>query len=121
MGYRKIPTIHTLDKIPGEDGLVVRMRGIKVGKLRRLVSSEGDNVEEVLSLILDGLVSWNLEDENGIPVPTTMEGLEDQEMDLITGIIEAWTESVTGVPEELGKGSGSGAISPVALPTMETL
>jgi len=121
MGYRKVPTIYTLDDINGEDGLIVRMKGIRVGKLRRLISNDSDdNVGEVLDLLLEGLVSWNLEDENG-PVPMTLEGLESQELPMITAIVDSWTDKVTGVSDELGKDSPAGEKFPGQPLTMEAL
>jgi len=122
MGYRKVPTIYTLDDINGEDGLIVRMKGIRVGKLRRLISNDSDdNVGEVLDLLLEGLVSWNLEDENGAPVPMTLEGLESQELPMITAIVDSWTDKVTGVSDELGKDSPAGEKFPGQPLTMEAL
>lgn len=127
MGYRKVPTIHTLDKIGEEDGLIVRMKSIKFGKLRRLMQltdsdeTAEESLDDIFKLLLESLVSWNLEDENGVPVPTTVEGLEDQETDLVMDIIEAWIEKMTGPGPELGKDSTSGESFPGKPLTMEAL
>lgn len=127
MGYRRIPTIYTLDKIKGEDGLVVRMKGISFGKVRRLIALlDGDTGnDEVMGAISDqlvaNLVSWNLEDERGVPVPETAQGIDDQDFDLILKIIENWLDQITGPDAELGKGSPSGASFPGQPLTMEAL
>lgn len=130
MGYRRIPTVYTLDSIDQEEGLVVRMASIRLGKLRRLMKltadeSAGDeSVGEILDLFQESLVSWNLEIfENGAPVPTTKEGVEDQEVELIMRIVEAWMERMTGTdgPGDLGKGSISGGQFPGLPLTMEAL
>lgn len=125
MGYRKTPTIYTLADIKGEDGLIVRMKAIRVGRLRKLmgVLGEGDDgkLDEMFELLLEGLVSWNLEDEDGVPVPTTMEGLEQCEMPFVLAILEVWLENMTGPDADLGKGSPAGAQFPGRPLTMEAL
>lgn len=124
MGYRKTPTIYTLTNVKDEDGLVVRMKAIRVGRLRKLMAVLSDDeaqLDEMFSLLLEGLVSWNLEDEDGVPVPTTMEGLEQQEIPLILNILTEWLENMTGPDQELGKGSPSGVQFPGRPLTMEAL
>lgn len=127
MGYRKIPTIYTL-KLPGFDGLEIRMKGLRLGRVRRLVrlleSEEEqtlDAVNAMVDLINEGLVSWNLEDEDGVPIDATSEEVEELELPMILELLNEWLDRMTGVDEDLGKDSGSGAISPVQLPTMEAL
>lgn len=127
MGYRRVPTIYTLDKVRGEEGLIVRLKAIKIGKMRKLMqlTSSDDTANEGLAQILDllqeALVSWNLEDEQGQPVPATPEGVEDQESELILRIVETWMDQMTGVTPELGKDSSSGASFPGRPLTMEAL
>ena len=129
MGYRKVPTIYTLDDVKDEPGLIVRMKAIKVGKLRKLmrvISVEEDKmtpemIDEIFKLLLDGLVSWNLEDEQGSPVPTTMDGVDELELTTVMAILNEWLENMTGVDDELGKDSISGATFPGRPLTMEAL
>jgi hypothetical protein len=130
MGYRRIPTIHTIDNIEGEEGLVVRMSSIRLGKLRRLMAltdeeSGGENsITEILTLFQENLVSWNLENfEDGTPIPATMEGVETQEADFILNIVSAWMDRMTGTdgPNDLGKGSTDGGQFPGRPLTMEAL
>lgn len=129
MGYRRIPTIYTLDSIKGEDGLIVRMKAIKLGKLRRLMqltadeSADDTSVGEILDLFQESLVSWNLEGEDGVPIPITKEGVDDQEIEPIMKIVEAWMDRMTGTEgkNDLGKGSTSGEKFPGQPLTMEAL
>jgi len=128
MGYRRIPTIHTLDSIPDEEGLVVRMSSIRLGKLRRLMQLTSDDsgdggVGEILDLFQESLVSWNLEDEDGSPVPTTMEGIESQDFDLVMRVVESWMDRITGSDgkNDLGKDSTFGESFPGRPLTMEAL
>lgn len=129
MGHRRIPTIYTFDQIPDEDGLIVRMKSIRFGKLRRLIALTDDDsademaIEEIVQLMAESLVSWNLEDENGVPVPANAEGLDDQDLDFIMKIVDAWTSRLTGSdgPGDLGKGSTDGGKFPGQPLTMEAL
>ena len=124
MGYRKVPTIHTLNDIEGEEGLIVRMKSISFGKvlrLTRLTDSEDDStMEEIISQFLDALVSWNLEDDNG-PIDTTKQAVEDQDFDFVMKIVHSWLDRMTGPGAELGKGSSSGVKFPGQPLTMEAL
>lgn len=129
MGYRRVPTIYTLDEVKDEKGLIVRMASIRLGKLRKLMEltaddSNDDGVGGILDLFTESLVSWNLEDfETGAPVPTSRTAVEDQEFDLIMKIVEAWMERMTGTdgPGDLGKGSIDGEKFPGRPLTMEAL
>lgn len=134
MGHRKVPTIYTLTEIKGEEGAVVRMKAIKIGKLRKLMRvisvDEKDMtpamLDEIFSLLLEGLVSWNLEyeqghEKEGQPLPTTMEGVDELELTTLMNILNEWLENMTGVDDELGKGSPSGENFPGRPLTMEAL
>lgn len=127
MGYTKAPTIHTLDKIKGEDGLVVRLKSLKVGKLRKLVRALDNEkaglsevLDDVFSLMVESAVSWNVQ-EDGSDVPFDLAGLEDLELDTVLAIMNAWVEKMTGPDEELGKDSTSGEAFPGQPLTMEAL
>lgn len=127
MGYRRVPVIYTLDKIPGEDGLVVRMKTISFGKVRRIIAlmddETGDDsvMDEISDQVSKALVSWNLEDEEGDEVPATGEGMEGQDFDLVLKIVNSWLDAITGVSKDLGKDSSSGEKFPGQPLTMEAL
>ncbi len=127
MGYRKIPTIHTLT-FKKYDGLVVRMRGLKIGKMRKILqvlsADEQDTlalVDAMVKFISDGLISWTLETEDGQEVPTTVEEVEDLEFDMLSDILNAWLGEVSGPDDDLGKDSSDGARFPGRPLTMEAL
>lgn len=128
MGYRKIPTIYTLDmteKSADYEGLVIRMKAISFGKVRRLITAtenaDDENFGEMLDLIVQGLVSWNLEDENGQEIPADINGLDDQDFPFVMDMVEQWLACMTGVDEDLGKGSVSGQQFPGRPVTTEAL
>lgn len=77
-------------------------------------------IESLFEHFADCLISWNLE-EDGVPVPTTKEGLYSQDLDFILEIIKAWVDAVASVPSPLGKPSGDGTQSPAVSIPMEPL
>lgn len=116
------------------DGLVVRMRSLSIGELLdfdRLQSGDGD-ISEVLGLLdlaASKIISWNLVNEDGTPVPTTTEALRAEDPDFIMLLIRTWMrQAVHGVrgtqdrddapgespPPDSGVGMG-GAITPAEL------
>lgn len=127
MGYRKVPTIHTLE-FEQYEGLVVRMKGLKIGKIRKVLTVLDDDkrsvsatMDEMVRIIVEGLVSWNREDEHGNELPTTIEGVEELEFDELSAILEEWLGKMTGPDDDLGKGSPSGVNFPGQPLTMEAL
>lgn len=48
------------------------------------------------------LVSWNLEEPEGTPVPTTLKGLLSQDPRFVARIILAWMDAVAGTRTEEG-------------------
>lgn len=125
MGYRKVPTIYTIDDFEKYPGLEVRMKGLKLGKLKKFITMDDDDldssVEEIVKLLAEGIVSWNLEDEDGQPVPTTPEAFDDQELEFLMDLFGAWSDRILGVSKELGKDSTSGVSSPAPPLMMEAL
>jgi hypothetical protein len=128
MGHRRIPTIYTFDEIPDEEGLIVRFKAIKIGKLRklaRLIEMDDDHMleqmDELFTLMGEGLVSWNLEDEDGNAVEASLEGIEDQDFPFILKLLKLWLGEMTGPDEELGKDSVAGATFPGSPLRMEAL
>lgn len=127
MGYRKVPTIHTLEFDGDLDGLVVRAKSISFGKVRRLVELMDDDdkdaeaMAEIVARLVDAVVSWNLEGEDGTPVPLSVESVEDLEFSDVIVIVNKWLDSITGPSGELGKDSSSGAQFPGRPLTMEAL
>jgi hypothetical protein len=109
VGYKRNPKIYNLvfDETTDHPGLEVQVRTITMGQLVKVWSNEGGSVD-TFEMFVDRLVSWNLEDENGTPVPTTREAVEAEDDDLIMAITRKWSQTVMGVPAPLGGDSNSG-------------
>lgn len=127
MGSRRNPKQYKLKFTDGDyEGLEVVMRSVTIREMRQLRGtssdeSEGDIFEELLGVVASHLVSWTREDENGQPLPPTMDSLEDEEPALIHIIIGKWTEAASGVSAPLEQPSNSGEPSVVESIPMEAL
>jgi len=115
------------------DGLVVKVRSASVGRLlefmRFLAGLSGDDltaddVEKFAGLFesfADVLQEWNVEDEDGRPVPATLEGVRSQDGDFVMDIMRVWFQAVTQPPAPLPATSSAGAPSAAPPLPMEPL
>jgi hypothetical protein len=71
-------------------------------------------LDELFEVFIGALKEWNLEDEEGVPVPPTLAGLKGQDMDFILEMVMAWMEAVVSVSRPLKRKSSSGDQSPEA-------
>lgn len=127
MGYRKVPRIYTLEFDGDFEGLVVRIKSLKFGKIRRLLalmdddSEDSDLMGEVNKFLTDSIVSWTLQEEDGTDVPVSPETIDELDFDEVMGIVNKWLDCMTGPGKDLGKDSSSGATFPGLPLTMEAL
>lgn len=116
MGYRRQPTVYRL-VFKEYEGLEVTARSVSVEELLKItgvasqMTSRPDDkqVGELFGFFASRLVSWNLEDEDGKPVPATLKGLMGEELGFMLNIIQAWVRAITGVSPPLPPGSSAGA------------
>lgn len=120
MGYKRQAKVFKLKfEDPEMAGLVVRVRSVKLGKLMKLVRAmdldtekmtveDLDLIDDVFRTFASALVDWNLEDEKNQPVPITLEGIYEQELDFVMEIVAAWVDALTGVSAPLAKRSTGG-------------
>lgn len=136
MGYKRQTTTYKLQFTGTEyAGLEVEARSISAGRLLKLIrlaelataGAERRGLTQDDMTAIDGLftgfagalIRWNLEDEDGTPVPTTVDGVKSQDFEFIMAVIGAWIEAVAGVPADLGKDSTSGVTFPEHLIPMD--
>jgi hypothetical protein len=133
MGYVRQRKVYRL-RFADEDmaGLVVQARSAPVGQflgLAKLAELKGgdfraedaERIDELFRGFASCLVDWNLEGEDGTPVPATLEGIYTQETDFILQIIFAWIEAIAGVSVPLGPRSSDGGKSLEGSMPMATL
>ncbi len=130
MGYKR-PTLKLVFADPEFEGLEVRARRLSIGAALRVagladmdtreLAAAEEKLGELLKLIAESLISWNLEDDNGTPVPLTGEALAEQDLPFITALAGALATASAGVSRPLEPASNSGPSSEeVSLP-MEPL
>jgi hypothetical protein len=114
MGFQRKRKVYKLDFEGTEwDGLVVTVRGLTTGEYLDFVSvtamaeSDENQTGGMVEMLADHLVSWNLE-EDGVPVPCNLDGVRANELPMNMAIVRAWTEAMSGVPEETEKKSVTG-------------
>jgi hypothetical protein len=100
-------------------GLVIRVRVMAVGALQELLTKldELSNVESmpyIARSLADHLIGWNIDDEDGNPVPATYEGILSLAPAELGKIGHVWMKSLAGavpVDSPLGESSPSGVPS----------
>ncbi|MCG6493443.1 hypothetical protein [Kitasatospora sp. A2-31] len=101
------------------DGLEVRIRGLNTGQMleleaARLAREAGGETgvgatRQMTEMLASALVSWNAEDEDtGLPIPPTLEGLLAQDASFNAVLIDQWTKAMVGVPAPLPPASSDG-------------
>ena len=115
------------------DGLIVKVRPPTVGEALDNMDlawmtddtlTEKDRLDRLHSLYAlfsTRLVSWNVEDETGTPVPATLDGLLTLDNDFGIRIVRSWLFETSMVPRPLDTGSPSGVPSvELSIPMDET-
>lgn len=119
MGYVRKKKVFVLN-FEDEDleGLVVKATTVSTeqlleieGSLSQIKKVDKDKVREILSTFAKVLVSWNLEDEEGAPVPCSLDGLLGQDFEFVLAILYGWIEGVSSVAAPLDKKSSNGVKS----------
>ncbi len=127
MSRRRIPTIYTLIFDGDLEGLTVRIKSIKFGKVRQLLAlmdqedKDTETMDEIAKMLADSIVSWDFQDEDGNDIPVTAEAVDDLEFAEVMAITNKWLDQITGPDAELGKGSSSGGTFPGRPLTMDAL
>lgn len=111
MGF-KLGRVYVLE-FEGTDmeGAIVKVRSPTIATLDDLLLRERG--EEQWQIMLDHLVEWNLETEDGEPVPATVEGMKaHMEPGVPMIITREWYRAARGITAPLDRRSGDGQPSP---------
>jgi hypothetical protein len=121
MGYTPKRTLYKLDFSETEHaGLEVVTRSMPVGGLLKIAglveAADAENpdlgdLDELFRRFASVLVSWNVETDDGQPVPADFDGLAGQDFDFVLPVINAWILAMSRAPRPL----------PPASPPEETL
>lgn len=127
MARIRVPRIYDLEFEGDLEGLHVRAKSIKFGKVRQLIAlmdEEDKDVEvmdQIANMLAQNIVSWDFLDEDEQPIEVSLEAVDDLEFDEVIAITNKWLDQMTGPSKELGKDSNSGASFPGRPVTMEAL
>jgi hypothetical protein len=130
MGFKVKPKTYTVRFEEGHEfhGVEARLSGMSYGEWEQVTGLDGGEGEtngaDSVRRFVDHLLSWNLEDENDQPLPTTIEAVKELDHDLVAALNNAWIQTLIGVHKDdpLPASSPSGEPSPAvsAIP-MEAL
>jgi hypothetical protein len=129
MGFRKKSRVFDLTFEDTEDlaGLEVQVRSKSLGEYLEIVGLKDSAIDgpvliRQLEEFAKALVSWNLEEEDGTPVPPTRDAVFAQDKDMMLTIATRWFERLEGAVEApLPQSSPVGEPSQVASIPTETL
>lgn len=136
MGYsRKGTILQLVFEDPEMEGLVVQAKKPSMGGMldtvsfqdlanidpTRLSPQDAKRLREMFEFFGAFLVKWNLEDEDGTPIPCNIDGLLSQDAEFVLSIITAWLGVVGNIATPLKEGSNNGQQSEVASIPTETL
>jgi hypothetical protein len=137
VGYTPPTKTYTL-KFEDHPGLIVKCGSVPLGEINRLsglvarltgIDPADKDFDEALDALaaLDevyvgfagAIKEWNLEIPEGVPVPTTAEGLASLDPEFGFELLTAWLTAAGGVKAPLGVRSNSGGPSLVGSLPME--
>lgn len=108
-GYKRERRIFVLEFAdPQYEGLVVKVRSIPIREWKHLLTldSESDDpqirltsINQMMYAFSEALVFWNMEDDEGNPLPTTLEYLESEDSDFVMSLIMQWMAAVAKVDD----------------------
>lgn len=96
MGYRPKRDPYKLDFSATEhDGLEVAVRRMPISVLLDVAEGTSkpnnpDAIRHMYTTLAFALESWNVEDDEGQPVPADLDGVQSQDPEFMSVIIQAW-------------------------------
>lgn len=145
MAYKYEPNTYTMtfDEKHRFHGLTMKVRSVKLGDFTKVIAMAGmaekamdesasdalkaealEAMDSLFNAFSKALVSWDMEDEDGTPIPASREGLDMLDFEFVLPLVQEWMQAIGGVSQELGKGFSSGGTSPapaIPLPEMAAL
>jgi hypothetical protein len=129
MGYKAKLKTYLVKFDEGHEfhGAEARLRGMTYGEWEQVTGldgGEGDTNGAVsVRRFVEHLISWNLEDGDGKPLPMTIDAVKEIDHDLVAALNNAWVQTLIGVhaADPLPESSPSGGPSLVESVPMEAL
>lgn len=121
MGYAVKRTLFNLTfEDPDLAGMQVQAKALSVGQMLKttdLAKLEDKRLPpeqkiplmaSMFDLFAQALASWNLEEEDGTPIPTSLDGIRSLEPTLALSLIRSWVTATVGVSPPLPQPSPDG-------------
>ena len=89
--------------------------------LRALRLADADDIATLAGMLAEHIVRWNLDGEDGQPLPVTADSLASLESAVLQSIGKQWYLAAAGITAPLDERSTSGESSPEESLPMETL
>lgn len=132
MGFVRQRTILVLDFENTElDGLTVRAERCSIADYIAIgnaldrpatnLNDFGRDIAELQELVIPRLIEWDLEEEDGTPIPLTADYIAKQDRHFQLDLFNAYRYGNAVVPRPLGKPSDSGEPSPEESIPMDVL
>jgi hypothetical protein len=113
VGVQRKRTVYDL-RWADEPGVEVAMRSCSIDglltleKLAQTADADPGKAEEFLRKLAGHLVSWNLDGDDGQPLPVTYEGLVQEDLGFALKVFKGWYGAMTSVDTPLPNGSSNG-------------
>jgi hypothetical protein len=126
MGYKARLKTYLVKFDEGHEyhGAEARLRGMTYGEWEQATGLDGGDGDSgggaPVQRFVDHLISWNLEDDKGQPLPISMDAVKSLDHDLVAALNNAWIQTLIGVhdADPLAGSSPSGEPSQVeSIPT----
>ncbi|MFI0233163.1 hypothetical protein [Streptomyces sp. NPDC017086] len=122
MGYKVKPKTYLVQFEAGHEyhGIEARLSGMPYGEWEQVTGLDGGEGEtngaDAVRRFVEHLISWNLEDEGGQPLPTTLDAVKTLDHELVAALNNAYIQTLIGVhdADPLPETSPSGEQSQVA-------
>lgn len=126
MGFKRPETVYRL-VFDGHDGLEVSAAAISLGRLFALAgqadslrAGEAKSMQEaaeVFRTFASRLRGWNLEEDDGTPIPADWDGLASLEFSFASELLLAWFDAISDVPVPLErKSTGTSTSEELSIP-----
>jgi hypothetical protein len=112
----------TISRLSTREALrLENLRDVKREDLENNQEAQRALMNELLTFVAERTRDWNLEDEDGQPVPVSVDALWDYDMPFWMGIVTKWQDTIVGVAPPLSLRSSGGEPSPLESLPMEVL
>ena len=122
MGYtlKKRRLVLKFEESAFEGAEVVCNLSAPVGLVQEVRETAGEDLAHFHKLMREQvIISWNLEDDKGTPIPLSEEGFGQVDHNFVMTIVGAWGRAIGNIDSPLDSGSNNGFTPGAALGQME--